>query len=342
MKRILLAMLVVLSLFSASVLAVDINVDINGIELVEELDEDGNSVATTIVNVERGETLDLTVYLMGDETEYSDCSEQCELDCEDVDCECTDDCEADCREDYGSDVNIRAWIGGYEYDNVEVVSEMFDIEPGVSYVKHLNLEIPSDLEADKDYTLHIEIYDDTESEEYDVTINVDQVRHLLDIYDVLVDSAVDSGDYTTVTVRLENMGENKEEDIKVTVSVAELGISKSVFLDELTNFEIDNEDEESSGEVDLTFEVPEDAETGDYALNVLVSYNNGYDTLESTSTLHVDGAVVEEAQEDSTVTVVVEDSTEESGNDFSTALKLGFGILAVLIVILALILIVRR
>ena len=60
-----------------------------------------------------------------------------------------------------TDVKVRAWMGGYEYGNLEVFSEMFDVENGVSYKKTLYLEIPSDLEvSDHDYTLYVEIYDD--------------------------------------------------------------------------------------------------------------------------------------------------------------------------------------
>lgn len=311
MKRLVLVLMVVLSLFSVSVLADSTNYQVDNVYL------DGMNLDDALVNVERGETLDLYVYLTGISTDEDATS---------------------------TDVNVKAWIGGYEYDTVQVASEMFDIENGVSYREKLQLELPSDLEAEKDYTLYVEIYDDVNSLEYTATIHVDRARHLLDIIDTLVDNSVDAGDYTTVTVRLEDMGEQKEEDIKVTVSVAELGIEKSIFLDELASDEIDNEDEESSGEVDLTFEVPASAETGDYTLNVLVTYDNGYETLEDSSVLHVEGAVTEEAQEDSTVTVVVGDSAvdETDGSNFSTALRLGFGILAVLIVILALILIVRR
>jgi len=149
---------------------------------------------------------------------------------------------------------------------------------------------------------------------------------------------VEAGDYTTVTVRLEDMGDNKEENIKVTVSVPELGIEKSTFLDELTSDEMDNEDEESSEDVSLTFQIPESTETGEYEVVVLVEYNNGYSSLEESTSLSVEGDASEESEP---VTVVVEEE-EESSTDFSTALRLGFGILAVLIVILALILIVRR
>ncbi|MBS3154837.1 hypothetical protein J4424_06030 [Candidatus Woesearchaeota archaeon] len=283
MKRLLIALMFVLSLVAVPALA-----DTSSNYVVNQVYVDGMILSSNTIYVERGENQELVVYLTGTGVT--------------------------------TDVNIRAWIGGYEYDNVQVASAMFDIEDGVSYQKKLTLEFPTDLEADQEYTLYVEVYDDVDSVTYSGTIMVSKVRHSLEIQDVLVDSNVDAGDYTTATVRLENLGDKKEEDIKVTVSIPELGVEESTFLDELTNNEIDNEDEESSGDVSLTFQIPADAESGDYEVQVSVSYNKGYDSLEEATSISVASANVAETD----------------------ALRLGFGILAVLIVILALILIVRR
>jgi len=304
MKRLVLALMFVLSILSVPVLADSSNYEITNVGINGQSYQD-------IVYVERGDSVSVEVYFTGTgET---------------------------------TDVNMKAWIGGYEYDNVQVSSEMFDVQDGVSYKKTLKVEVPEDLDANQEYTLYVEIYDDIDVETYTATILVSKVRHSLEIQDVLVDSNVDAGDYTTATVRLENLGDKKEEDIKVTVSIPELGVEESTFLDELTNNEIDNEDEESSGDVSLTFQIPADAESGDYEVQVSVSYNKGYDSLEEATSISVASANAAET-EDSSVTVVVEETEEEEseGTDFSTALRLGFGILAVLIVILALILIVRR
>ncbi|MDP3727889.1 MAG: hypothetical protein Q8R18_00400 [bacterium] len=309
MKRLLIALMFVLSLVAVPALA-----DTSSNYVVNNVYVDGMVLSANTIYVERGESQDLTVYLTGTgET---------------------------------TDVNIRAWIGGYEYDSVQVASAMFDIEDGVSYQKKLTLEFPEDLDANQEYTLYVEVYDDVDSVTYQGTILVSKVRHSLEIQDVILDSSLDAGDYTTATVRLENLGDKKEEDIKVTVSIPELGIEESTFVDELTNDELDNEDEESSGDVSLTFQIPKDAESGDYEVQVSVSYNKGYDTLEESTSVSVEALEVAEAEEDSTVTVVVAETEPsedaDEGTDFSTALRLGFGILAVLIVILALILIVRR
>lgn len=314
MKRLLVALMVVLSIFSVAVSAdTSSNYQVDGVRI------DGMDISSYTVEVENGQTVPLDIYLTGTgET---------------------------------TDVTVKAWIGGYEYDNVEVNSAMFKVDDGVSYKKTLDLVMPNDLIADQDYTLYVEVFDNVDSYEYTGTIHVEKVRHLLNILDVVLDNSVNAGDYSTAIVRLENYGDQKEEDIKVTVSIPELGIEKSEYLSELTNNEIANADEESSGEVSLTYQIPADAATGNYDVVTTVTYNEGYSTVDQTNSISVVAAPVAETQDSSAVTVVVPDTSasstsdansSSSSTDFSTALRLGFGILAVLIVILALILIVRR
>jgi len=302
MKKLVLAILFVLSLLSVPVLAAE-STDYQ----ISDIKIDDISYANTVY-VERGATIEIEVFMLGlGETE---------------------------------DVNVKTWLGGYEYDNVQTTSSMFDIEDGVSYKKTLSLQLPDDMNSEQDYSLYVEVYDDENQVREEATLRVSSVRHDVRIQDVIVDSAVEAGDYTSVTVRLENMGDNKEEDVKIEVSSEELGVSVSTYLDELTNEEVDNEDEEDSGDVTLNFRVDDETLTGAYDLTVTVTYNNGYNVVEETASLNVDGVESDEGE----VVVIVSDETgnEDNTKDFSTALKLGFGILAVLIVILALILIVRR
>lgn len=237
-----------------------------------------------------------------------------------------------------TDVNIKVWIGGYEYDSVYTASDMFDVEDGVHYKRTLNLQLPDDMIAEKVYTLYVEMYDNEDYVRQEAEIMVSKERHDVRIQDIVVDNSVEPGDYSSVTIRLENMGDKKEEDILIQVTSADLGVDVSTYLDELTNNEIDNEDEESSGDIVLNFKVNSNAVTGVYPLDVKVTYNNGYSTVEAQENLNVNAPASDVGE----VTVTVTDTEDESKTDFSTALKLGFGILAVLIVILALILIVRR
>jgi hypothetical protein len=299
MKKILMAVLMALCLVSVPAMA-----DVSSNYEVDNIYFNGFNVNDGTLYVERGDSVAMTVYMTGlGET---------------------------------TDVNIQVWIGGYEYDDVYTTSAMFDVEDGVSYRKDISLQLPDDMIAEQEYSVYVEIYDGVDYVREEATIMVSKERHDVRIQDVVVENSVDAGDYTTVTVRLENMGDTKEEDIKVTLYNEELNIESSVYMDELTNYEIDNEDEEETGEVSLVFPVSGDAD-GAYTLDVTVTYNNGYSETVGEAILNIEGEAAAEGS-----VVVVEDNTVDNDTSFVTALKLGFGILAVLIVILALILIVRK
>ena len=56
------------------------------------------------------------------------------------------------------EVKVKTWINGYKED-IEDETSLFDMFAGYSYVKTLYLEIPEDIDATEDYTLHVEIMD---------------------------------------------------------------------------------------------------------------------------------------------------------------------------------------
>jgi len=235
-------------------------------------------------------------------------------------------------DDCAVDVNIKVWLGGYEYGDVEDVSAMFDIEPGVSYKKTLTLEIPDDLDVDDDeneYTLYVEIYDDEDSEREDYDLFAERQRHSVKVQDVIYDSTVDAGDLVEVEVRLENLGDTKEEDIKVEVEIDGVA-SDSEYLDELAAFEEDNEDEESSESVELLLSIPDDTDCGDYDLTVTVTYDRGTDEIEEVSIINIDcdeeetADETEETEEVAEVTVSLSSIALDGAEGDASAVTLTF------------------
>ncbi|MBS3095207.1 hypothetical protein J4231_00860 [Candidatus Woesearchaeota archaeon] len=194
-------------------------------------------------------------------------------------------------------VKVKVYIGGYEYDDVEAVSEIFEVEPGVSYRKVLSLSIPEDLEASDDYTLRVKVYDDDDEIENNYILRIKEARHDVEIQDVIIkpDTRIDAGRPLFVTVRAENLGAKKEEDIKVTVSIPELGISARDYIDELaadedSDNDEDNEDEEDSmSSNEILLRIPEDAKTGSYELLVKVEYNRGHSVVTKKEIVSVNG-----------------------------------------------------
>lgn len=275
----LISILFVLISFSAFVSADSDNYDIDTVYIDGvELSDTGN----TSLGIELGDTVEVKVVISS-----------------------TSDA------DYVDYVAVQARIGGYEYGDMEATSSTFDIEPGNTYIKTLELELPEDLDvcvAEEDYdecefTIYIEVFDgeDRESEEYDVFI--ERQRHNLIEYDLVYDSTINSGDDLQVEVRLQNLGEKKEEDIKITLEIPELGIEKSEYMDELAADELDNEDEEDSDSLYFFLNIPKDAD-GMYSMNLLVEYNRGHDVIEDSYVINVN--------EDD---IVTDDDTKDDGKE---------------------------
>lgn len=169
------------------------------------------------------------------------------------------------------DVEITAMVSGYEFGNIEPMSDtsgIFDMDPNVSYKKRLSVRIPSEVEEDN-YKLRVLIADRYgKSAIYDYNLRLDSPRHGFQIEDVVFSpgTVVEAGRALLTTVRVENMGESEEESVKVTVAIPELGISASDFIDS-----IDYEDSETSEE--MYMRIPSCAAPGDYNAVIEIRYN---------------------------------------------------------------------
>lgn len=196
------------------------------------------------------------------------------------------------------DVKAKTWIGGYEFGNIEDETEIFDVEPNVEYRKVLRLDIPTDIEASDDYTLHVEVFDDDNKVERTYTLRLKEKRHFLDVLDIIFrpGTSVQAGRSLFTTIRVENLGSRKEEDIKVQVSVPELGISARDYIDELVARETNDDDEEDSASSnEILLRIPDNAATGQYEVVIEVEYNRGHEVLRAVRTISVEG--VEKAVE---------------------------------------------
>lgn len=223
------------------------------------------------------------------------------------------------------DVNVKAWLGGYEYSDVEDISSMFDIIPAITYSKFLNLQLPDDMQASEDYKLHIEVYNNDDSKEVvvPVKLQVQETRHKLNIQDVMIrpSTNVDAGRPIFISVRLENMGAKDEKDIKVSASIPELGISSRDYIDELVNEQEDNncgndDCQSSASSNELYLRIPDDAKTGDYDVKVEVTYNRGHSTLTKTEKIFVTGSkTVEEKKAEAIISIDTTSQTIEQGQE---------------------------
>lgn len=190
------------------------------------------------------------------------------------------------------DLKLRAWLGGYE-DEVEDVSSMFDLVPGVTRTIDLNLQLPDDMDASKAYILHAEVYNADGSKEYTanlgtVRLQIEEARHRIRIKDIIYSTEVNSGSLLYTKVRVENTGSKDEKDVKVSVSIPTLGVATRDYIDKLVWTE-DDDDDVTSDSIELALRIPENAVSGDYELQVDVEYNNGRELTSATRMIQING-----------------------------------------------------
>ncbi len=187
-----------------------------------------------------------------------------------------------------NDMQIDAFFSGDEHNDVLPaydVTSTFDADAGVTYRKKLSIDIHKFFKED-DYKLRL-IFSDRNGEELiqNYNIKIDVPRHGMMIRDVVFnpDGSVKAGSALLGVVRVRNTGEKDEKDVKVTVSIPQLGVSASDYIDE-----VENNDEEKETE-ELYLRIPRCAKPGVYDVNVEVSYNNGFKKERTTRPIEVLG-----------------------------------------------------
>ena len=165
-------------------------------------------------------------------------------------------------------IKVKATLEGKD-DDVTVTTSAFDVEGTKTYTKTLTLEVPSDfeeeaingtmdliLEIEGDEVATIELYAQRTSYEASIRTNVEDT--------------VEAGETLSADVVVKNTGYNDLEDMYVTVSIAELDVSKKIYIGDLYNVfnEDEDEDDYNSIRTTLNLELPADAKAGVYTLKV--------------------------------------------------------------------------
>jgi hypothetical protein len=214
------------------------------------------------------------------------------------------------------DARISAEISGYEYSEVRDSEGQFEVEPGVQYKKTLRLKLPNDMPSSDNLQLEVELKDDDDVVGIRFPIRVQEIRHKLNIYDVVFNplNNVQAGQPLFTTVRLENLGDNTESSIKVSVSAPALGLQTSEFVDKLLTLEsennnVDEDADDAATTNDLMLLIPSNTPEGDYNVVVSVEYNRGRSIEQQAYKLHVRG--IQTTQTPQTSVLVSVDSSSQ-------------------------------
>lgn len=201
------------------------------------------------------------------------------------------------------EVQIEVELTGYDGESIRDTEYTDEIKIGESYVERLTLDFPWEMDQDG-YTLRVFVCPrsgDCVSETYELDVEAEEHGFVIKDVDFSPGLEVEAGRALLTTVRVENIGdEEDDEGVKVKVSIPELGLSASDYLDE-----VDEDDSTSSEE--LYIRIPSDTSAGDYEVDVTVHYNDGDDSETESYTLTVTEA--EEAETETAEEPTVESKT---------------------------------
>ena len=260
MKKLLSIMaLFVISLLTLSMVsAVDLSdVSIKSIEINGNNVDDGETIA-----VDEGEILEVEVGLVNNGT----------LDVEDIE--------------------IEVEISGYEYDDYEELEDsthIDNLQDGNTKYFDLEVQMPNKLDKDE-YWLRVRIMGKTgDAIQEEVVLSIEPSRHGIDIKDVSFSpgNTVKAGRSLLTTVLLENYGDKIEKDVKVTVSMPELGIQATEYVDDVDHDGSHNIEYQDVPEMFLP--IPATAVEGEYSVVVTAKYDDLRESVSETYTVLVMG-----------------------------------------------------
>ncbi|MBU0957213.1 MAG: hypothetical protein KKF56_00205 [Nanoarchaeota archaeon] len=164
-----------------------------------------------------------------------------------------------------TDVRVKAYISGYRSE-VSDETNRFDVISGSIYSKLLSLRLPSDIDQGEDYTLYVRVEGKTDSVEKTYQFKLQRESYNLEILSVDADE-VQAGGTLRVDIVLKNRGSQRVDDNYVTVSIDSLGVSKRAYFGDLTPTD-DVEDKEDAEERSIYLQIPTNADSGVYSLEV--------------------------------------------------------------------------
>ena len=181
-------------------------------------------------------------------------------------------------------VEVEARLTSADNDEDDVVESatVDKLAEGTEKTVKLKLKVPSDF-PNGEATLKVLVFGGTEELVKNYKLHVESPNHSVKVADVTFSPGltVKAGHQTLLTtVLVENVGDNPEEDVKVTVAVPALGLSASEYLDE-----VKADDKEDVDEMFLN--IPYDTKAGEYEVKVTVQYDDLEESVTETYTLKV-------------------------------------------------------
>jgi uncharacterized membrane protein len=180
-------------------------------------------------------------------------------------------------------IQVEAELTNYEYDdydNLEDETHTFDVDASTRDSVSLRVTVPNDFDGGN-HNLKIRVSDSSKDIVKYYNLKVVAPRNLVDIKEVefAPGSTILAGRGLRTNVVLENFGAKDEKDVKVTISMPELGISDVKYVDMLESGEKENVEE-------MFLAIPAGTVNGDYNVVATVVYDK-YETVSKTYTINI-------------------------------------------------------
>jgi uncharacterized membrane protein len=176
------------------------------------------------------------------------------------------------------DVEIRVFITGFEFSRKNPITDAtrpFDIEAGVSYVKTLELELPDRIDVDNGedtYRIRVVVAgrdNDEITENYRIQVTPADTEVIIKDFSITPEDTIQAGRAILSTVRVKNIGDSEEDDVKVRVSIPALGVTSTPdFIDNLDT-------DESATSEEFFLRIPACTTPGTYDVKAEVTFDQG-------------------------------------------------------------------
>jgi len=182
------------------------------------------------------------------------------------------------------DVEIRAFIAGFDSSTQDITdtTPVFDVSNGVSYVKTLNLKLPDKAQVDS-YKIRVIVADRNDADvSQDYNIAVTATTHDVIIRELSVSpDSLQAGRAILATVRVKNLGAGTENDVRIKVSIPELGISATPdYINEIKS-------DDSATSQEFFLRVDSCVKPGTYTVKADVTFQDGDKTVSATAPITV-------------------------------------------------------
>ena len=187
-----------------------------------------------------------------------------------------------------SNVDVTAYISGYDNNNnpderISDVKTYENMESNVEYNAKLSIKLP-DIMDQADYTLRILVATrDSDTKSFNYNLKIDAPTHELAIKDIILNPAdsIKAGRSLIANVRIKNIGNKTENDIKVKTEIESLdGVQATYYMDNL-------ESDISKTSEDMLLRIPAETKPGFYTIKATVYYNNDHETVSKTADFQI-------------------------------------------------------